>query len=106
MPLSLVHILLGEKADVNPKYQRGSCYRFFAPPKGIFQSVSGLESARLSNGVLDLGFSMKPGTHVHDISGDADRPGFIVSVGANRSQAITNADEAIKKIHFKLQEFN
>jgi biotin carboxylase len=103
MPLSLVSILSGEQPVITPLYEKGSCYRFFSPPHGIFQSVSGIDDARRSRGILDLGFAMKPGTVVNDISGDADRPGFIVSSGEDRAEAIANAGEALSKIRFNMQ---
>ncbi len=100
MPQALVRILLGERVDITPRYQRGACYKFFTPPPGIFQGASGVEEARQTSGILDFGFSMQPGTVVEAITGDADRPGFAVSTGATREEAIANADRAIGMVRY------
>ncbi|MEX0676127.1 MAG: ATP-grasp domain-containing protein [Pirellulales bacterium] len=103
MPQALVRILLGEDVDVRPRCQLGACYKFFAPPKGIFQAASGVEEAKRMPGILDFGFTMEPGTRVDDISGDADRPGFVVATGADRDEAIANANRAIGTVRYVMQ---
>ena len=102
MPLALVGIFLGEDPDIRPRRQRGACYRFFAPPPGVFQGASGVEEARRLPGILDLGFSLKAGTVVGPIAGDADRPGYVVSTGAGREEAIANADRAVAQVHYMM----
>lgn len=104
MPHALTQILLGEIADIRPKHQRGAVYRFFAPPPGEFVAVGGIEEARRMPGVLDLGFHMEPGTLVGAIAGDADRPGYIVTGGATRADAMRIADEAIASLHFRVRQ--
>jgi biotin carboxylase len=100
MPVAYVKLMLGEPVDVRPKYQRGVCYRFFAPPHGVFQSVTGLEEARTMPGVLDMDFTMPPGTRVGPIAADADRPGFVVAAGKDRAEANANARRAISSLRF------
>lgn len=46
MPQALSQILLGEETDITAKHQRGACYRFFAPPTGIFVSATGTDENR------------------------------------------------------------
>lgn len=100
MPVALAKILLGEKISIEPLYQQGACYRFFNAAPGIFSAINNLTEAKNSEGILDMGFNLKPGTNVGAISGDADRPGYIVSKGIDRDQAITNATNALSKISF------
>ncbi|MEM9950854.1 MAG: ATP-grasp domain-containing protein [Chloroflexota bacterium] len=103
MPQALIQILLGEKINIQPRVQRGAVYRFFAPPAGIFVSVDGIEKAKQLNGVLDLGFHMAQGTVVDAIEGDADRPGFCVTTGATREDAMAIAEKALSMIHFNME---
>lgn len=100
MPQALALLLFGEDPDIHPKYQRGACYKFFAPPPGVFREVSGVADAVHLPGILDFGFQMKPGTIVSAIAGDADRPGYAVATGATREEAISNADRAISSLRF------
>jgi biotin carboxylase len=104
MPQALIKILLGEKTDIQPKYQRGAVYRFFAPPQGIFMGAEGVEEARKLEGVLDFGFQMETGCVVRAIEGDADRPGYCVTTGANREEAMALADKAVGMMRFTMAE--
>lgn len=102
MPQALIKILLGEKADIQPKFQRGAVYRFFAPPQGIFLGAEGVEEARKLEGVLDFGFQMEIGRKVGAIEGDADRPGYCVTTAATREEAMTIADKAVGMMKFRM----
>lgn len=102
MPQALTQILLGENVDPSAKYHRGACYKFFNAPSGIFQSVDNLEAARAMPGIIDLGFTMAPGTHVHAMDHGANRPGFVVSQGANREEAIQRAEAAFQSLKFNM----
>jgi biotin carboxylase len=100
MPQALALLMLGENPDIRPHYTRGACYKFFAPPPGVFQEAIGVSEAGKLPGILDFGFHMKPGTVVSAIAGDADRPGYAVAAGNTREQAIENADRAISSIRY------
>jgi biotin carboxylase len=102
MPQALIKILLGEKTDIRPKYQHGAVYRFFAPPQGVFISAEGVEEARKLEGVLDFGFQMDAGRVAGAIEGDADRPGYCVTTGANREEAMAIADRAVGMMRFTM----
>lgn len=103
MPQALTQILLGETVDIHPKYQHGAVYRFFAPQAGIFQAAEGIEEARQLEGVLDFGFHMQAGTIVNAIEGDADRPGYCVTSGATRAEAMARADKAVNTMRYRMQ---
>lgn len=100
MPQALAQLQLGDDPDIRPVHVRGACYKFFAPPVGVFQQALGVTEASRLPGILDFGFHMTPGTVVSAIAGDADRPGYAVAVGDTREQAIENADRAIASIQY------
>jgi len=100
MPQALALLLLGDNPDIVPKYQRGACYKFFAPPCGIFREAHGISEALRLPGILDFGFHMAEGTIVSAIAGDADRPGYAVAVGQTREEAMANADRAIASVRY------
>jgi biotin carboxylase len=100
MPLALVDVIRGRPVDATPRFQRGGCYRFIFPPKGVFLKAEGLEEARRSPGVLDFGFNLAPGTVFDAADNDTARPGFVASGGANRDEAVNHAIQAIDKVRF------
>lgn len=100
MPQALARLLLGDDPDIRPVHARGACYKFFAPPPGVFQQALGVAEAARLPGILDFGFHMNPGTVVSAIAGDADRPGYAVTTGDTREQAIEYADRAIASIRY------
>ncbi|MDQ7025166.1 MAG: ATP-grasp domain-containing protein [Anaerolineae bacterium] len=103
MPQALTQILLGEAVDIRPKYQRGAVYRFFAPPFGIFQAAQGVEAARQLEGVLDFGFQLSTGTVVHALENGAERPGYCVTTGASRAEAMSIADKAVSMMGYTMK---
>lgn len=103
MPQALAAILLGEPVSITPRYQRGACYRFFAPPPGRFVRAEGVDEARQLSGVLDFGFVMQPGQVVGAIEGDADRPGYCVTGGATRAEAMAIADRAVAMMRYTME---
>lgn len=103
MPQALTKILLGDTVDIQPKYQRGAVYRFFAPQPGVFISAEGIDEAQQLAGVLDFGFNMVTGTVVNPIEGDADRPGYCVTSAATRDDAIAIANQAVATVRYTMQ---
>lgn len=104
MPQALTNILLDQTVALLPHYQRGAVYRFFTPPPGIFQGVSGIEQAQQLAGVLDFGFDMAPGTRVEPYSNGAARPGYCVTTADTREAAIALAERAIDMLNYTMQE--
>jgi biotin carboxylase len=103
MPQALTQILLGEEIDPSARFSRGACYKFFNAPDGIFESVSGIEEAKNIPGVIDIGFTMTPGTVVHAMDHGANRPGFVVTQGENRNHAIEVAENAYRSLNFEMK---
>lgn len=103
MPQALTQILLGQDIDPSAKYRRGACYKFFNAPEGVFEAVHGLEEAKHLPGVIDIGFTMLPGTVVRTMDHGANRPGFIVTGGSNRNEALRNAENAFQSLQFHMK---
>ena len=103
MPQALTQILLGEDIDPSAKFSRGACYKFFNAPAGIFESIDQLEEAKAMEGVIDLGFTMAAGTEVKTMDHGANRPGFVVAQGNNRTEAIRRAEAAYAALKFNMR---
>ncbi|MFM2201254.1 MAG: hypothetical protein RL040_454 [Bacteroidota bacterium] len=103
MPQALTQILLGEDIDPSAKYNHGSCYKFFNAPEGVFHRIEKLEEAAQMPGIIDIGFTMAEGTVVRTMDHGANRPGYIVSEGKNRAEAISRAEAAFAALKFIMQ---
>ena len=103
MPQALTQILLGEEIDPTAKHSRGACYKFFNAPDGIFESVDNLNHASGMEGIVDIGFTMAEGTVVRTMDHGANRPGYIVSEGINRAEAIGRAEAAFAALKFNMR---
>jgi biotin carboxylase len=103
MPQALTQILLGEDIDPSARSHRGACYKFFNAPEGVFQSVENVSQATQMPGVIDLGFTMAEGTVVRTMDHGANRPGYIVTEGNNRAEAISRAEAAFAALKFNMR---
>ena len=100
MPQALTQILLGQDIDPTARFHRGACYKFFNAPEGVFQGVEHLSSAQQMPGIIDMGFTMAEGTLVRTMDHGANRPGFVVSQGINRAEAMGRAEAAFAALKF------
>ena len=103
MPQALTQILLGEDIDPSARVHRGACYKFFNAPEGVFQRIEKLEEAAQMPGIIDIGFTMAECTVVRTMDHGANRPGYIVSEGINRAEAISRAEAAFAALKFIMQ---
>jgi len=103
MPQALTQILLGEDIDPSARVHQGACYKFFNAPEGVFQSVDNVQEASQMPGVIDLGFTMAEGTVVRTMDHGANRPGYIVTEGINRAEAISRAEAAFAALKFNMR---
>jgi biotin carboxylase len=103
MPQALTQILLGEEIDPSARYHHGACYKFFNAPDGVFESVEHVSVAQAMEGIIDLGFTMASGTEVKTMDHGANRPGFVVSQGLNRNEAIRRAEAAFAALKFNMR---
>lgn len=103
MPQALTQILLGVEIDPSAQAQRGACYKFFNAPEGVFQSLENMENAKEMPGIIDIGFTMAAGTEVRTMDHGANRPGYIVSQGSDRAEAISIAEAAFAALKFNMR---
>jgi biotin carboxylase len=103
MPQALTQILLGDDIDPRAKHHRGACYKFFNAPEGVFRRVEFISQAAAMPGIIDLGFTMAEGTVVRTMDHGANRPGYVVSEGINRAEAMSRAEAAFASLKFHMQ---
>jgi biotin carboxylase len=84
-----------------PSRNLGANYHFLLPEPGIISSVTGLESIRTMEGILDAEFFKGPGDEIHFVQDGTQRSGFIIAVGDTRDQAYLKGMEAEKLLDIK-----
>jgi len=100
-----VKMALGIEPDIRPKFKKSAVLRFFNPPqRGKLLRVEGVEEARGADGIVDLGIGVQPGDVLKEITGDGERPGFLIATGETRQEAVGNADRAEALVEFKVEE--
>jgi biotin carboxylase len=95
--------LTNQPLSISKIKNRGCCYRFFNPQRGILKSVDNIKEAKSIKGVLDLCIVKKIGDEVGNLQNSLHRAGYVVTNGANREKAIGVADEVENTIIFNLE---
>ena len=100
-----IRIALDEAPEITKEERLyGSDLRFLSPDPGKVKRITGLEEAMNLEGVVVGKCFVKPGDIVNPIRSGTDRPGYLVTRGDNRDDAIQIADSAEKLINIETQE--
>ena len=102
-PVVTAQVLTGDDVVLPPLQQRGGVYRFLtAPNAGVLRAVRNLEQALSLDGVLDVGVTKKLGDRVGQLNNSLDRPGFVVTSGRDRAEAMAVADTVESMVRFEV----
>ncbi len=99
-----IRIALGEKADMKPKWDKGSAIRYLKTDTGIVKEVRGVERAEAVPGVVQVSIVHGVGEQVGEIKSSADRAGFVIAQSEDAIKAVTIAEEGIKTINVIVAE--
>lgn len=102
-PVLLAQWLTNQNISINEIQSNGCCYRFFNPPRGILESVEGMENAINFPGVCDIAIVKNIGEEVGNLENSLQRAGYVVTKGKDRQEAISIADDVEKIIFFKVR---
>ncbi len=104
-PQELAKILCGDAPNLEKKQNIGVCYRFFNPTgSGVIKSITYDEKITNSDFVVDFGITAKVGDEFKGLVDSMKRVGFVVTKGANRTEAIKNADLVENSIKFEFED--
>lgn len=99
-----IRVALGESPndeELMPRYQRGVAIRYFFPEPGIITAIHDVEKARRIPGVYKLDFFLGPGEMVEPVTNHTKRCGYVITSGADRSEAVSRAAEVISTIRIE-----
>jgi biotin carboxylase len=98
-----IHIAMGEKPSIEPKWSRGSAIRYFNTNTGVIKDILGIDEAKKIPGIKDVEIVKNIGSTVGKIRSSGDRAGFVISCASNSVSAGEAADAALGKVHFVIQ---
>lgn len=93
-----MRVSLGEKPDVEKKYDKGSAIRYFRVPTGVIERIEGTDEARAIPGVVDVTFTKNIGDRAGEIGSSTDRIGFVIAQGADADDAERICVKALEAI--------
>ena len=91
-------IALGEKPNLESKWDRGSAIRYFNTDIGIIKKITGVEQAKKMAGVTQVTVVHGIGEQIGQIQNSVDRVGFVIANGRNADDAVCNCEKALKVI--------
>lgn len=96
-------VLFNEPVNCYPKFNKGAAIRFLSSESGILSGINGVENALKLPGVREVKLYKKVGEHVDALESSSDRIGHIIAVGEDADTAASYCDEALSKIHIKVE---
>lgn len=98
-----IRIALGEKPDLQPKFQKGSAIRYFAQKPGVVKSITGMETAEATEGVQQVSIVHGVGETVGEIDSSAARMGFVIAQSDTANEAVKVCETALKTINITIE---
>ena len=105
MPGAVVKIALGESIDVQPKFNKGSCVRYFMKERiGLIREIVGVDKAKSIKGVQAVEILKGIGDEATPLRKSSDRLGLVITQGETAEEAIGIAEEALNQIDFIVEQ--
>lgn len=99
-----IKIALGEKPDIEPKWNKGSAIRYFKQHAGVIKSIDGIEKAEKLNGVRQISIVHGVGEIITDVIDSGSRIGFIIAQDVDAEAAIKDCTEVLEQIDVMIEE--
>lgn len=100
----VIKIAFDEAPDLEPKFSRASCIRYYMPPiEGEIVDITGLDKASAVPGIRDVIMVKKPGDMAVPLRSSNDRIGLVISQRDTAEEAIRCCEEAMNQIQVVLR---
>lgn len=96
---------LGDKVtaeQLTPQWRRAVAIRYWFPPEGVIQGISGEEALKSAPGLMKYGFFRGVGDAQPRIRMHPDRFGYVIVEGANRGEALSRAEQALACLNIEV----
>lgn len=98
MVKATIQVALGEKPDIEPKFEKGSAIRYFKEQFGMLSNIEGVSVAEQLEGVKQVTLVKEIGDTVGEIGSSVDRIGYVIAQGATVEDAVEICEKAINQI--------
>lgn len=98
-----IRIALGEKPDIEKKWNKGSAIRYFHQHAGVVKSIEGVEEAEQSPGVVQISIVHDVGEEITEINNSGSRMGFVIARRDTPEDAIETCEEALTKVRIEIE---
>lgn len=99
-----IKIALGEKPDIEPKWNKGSAIRYFPQYAGIVKNIKGIEEAEKLNGIQQISIVHGIGETITDVIDSGSRMGFVIAQDNDAECAIEDCLSALKAIQIEIEQ--
>jgi biotin carboxylase len=102
MTKATIQTALGEKPDIEQKFEMGSAIRFIIPPVGRVISISGKEEAEKIPGIKLVEIQCRVGQVLAELENGTCRIGYVIAQGNTAEDAIDICERALKVINIEV----
>lgn len=93
-----IRIALGEKPQLNPRWNKGSAIRYLKTETGRVREIRGVKKAEAIPGVIQVTIVHGINEQIGEIKSSVDRVGFVIAQGEKASEAILTSKKGIEEI--------
>jgi biotin carboxylase len=93
-----IKIALGEKPDIEQKWDKGSAIRYFDQHAGIVKNIVGVKEAEQIPGIVQVSVVHNVGEKISEINNSGSRMGFVIAQRETSEEAVKACEEALEKI--------
>lgn len=93
-----IKVALGERPDIEPKYEKGSAIHYFKETYGVIKEFSGIDNAINMDGIKQVAVVKNIGETVDGIRSSVDRIGYVISQAYNAKEAMECCKKALDVI--------
>lgn len=97
-----IRIALGEKPELEPKWNKGSAIRYLKTGTGVVKEITGVEEAERLPSVIQVSIVHGVGEQVGEIKSSVDRAGFVVAQAEDAQKAVGIAEKGISMISVQI----
>lgn len=95
-----IKIALGEKPDLESKWNKGSAIRYLKTEIGVVNEITGVAEAESLPGIVQVSIVHGIGDEVGKIKSSVDRAGFVIAQAEDAQKAIYESEMAIDNIQY------
>jgi len=95
-----IHIALGEKPDLEPKFTKASAIRYVSADIGHIEDINGIEEAQAIHGVKKIGIVHGVGEESVEVLNSVDRVAFVIAQADDPQTAIQISEDGVSRIKY------